>query len=168
MGKASQWPARTIAFAGCAINIPVAVFLYRPIASSSVTCAMPLRLASAVGRVRRQYLVCVSALGVLAAKSAHGVTGVATFILLADICNQRLWTLHFGFEGGDQRVFRVKKGAVVVVRLVEAVGKASVDRKVVVGIWIHQVGRNCAEALRSLTVALMQFRPKIADHRQIG
>lgn len=49
----------------------------------------------------------MSALGVLAAKSAHGVTGVATFILLADIGNQRLWTLHFDFEGGDQRVFRV-------------------------------------------------------------
>ena len=49
----------------------------------------------------------MSALGVLAAKSAHGVTGVATFILLADIGNQRVWTLHFDFEGGDQRVFRV-------------------------------------------------------------
>jgi hypothetical protein len=46
-------------------------------------------------------------LGILAAKSAHGVTGVATFILLADIGNQRFWTLHFDFEGGDQRVFRV-------------------------------------------------------------
>ena len=49
----------------------------------------------------------MSALGVLAAKSAHGVTGVATFILLADIGNQRLRALHFDFEGGDQRVFRV-------------------------------------------------------------
>jgi hypothetical protein len=54
-----------------------------------------------------QYVACVSALGVLAAKSAHGVTGVATFILLADIDNQGLWTLHFDFEGGDQRVLRV-------------------------------------------------------------
>jgi hypothetical protein len=35
------------------------------------------------------------------------VTGVATFILLADIGNQRFWTLHFDFQGGDQRVFRV-------------------------------------------------------------
>ena len=49
----------------------------------------------------------MSALGILAAKSAHGVTGVATFILLADIGNQRLWTLHFDFEGSDQRVFSV-------------------------------------------------------------
>ena len=49
----------------------------------------------------------MSALGVLAAKSAHRVTGVATFILLADIGNQRLRALHFDFEGGDQRVFRV-------------------------------------------------------------
>src|SRR6202035_3019653 len=47
-GQASQWRTRTTAFAGCAINIPMAVFLYR--ARSSVTCAMPLRLAgSAVG-----------------------------------------------------------------------------------------------------------------------
>src|SRR5262249_323766 len=52
-------------------------------------------------------VVCVSALGVLVAKSAHRVTGVATFILLADIGNQRLWTLDFDSEGGDQRVFRV-------------------------------------------------------------
>ena len=35
------------------------------------------------------------------------MTGVATFILLADICDQRFRTLHFDFEGGDQRVFRV-------------------------------------------------------------
>ena len=49
----------------------------------------------------------MSALDVLAAKSAHGVTGVATFILLADIGNRRLRALHFDFEGGDQRVFRV-------------------------------------------------------------
>ena len=60
-----------------------------------------------MSQVTRPYVVCVSALGVLAAKSAHGVTGVATFILMADISNQRLWTLHFDFEGGDQRVFRV-------------------------------------------------------------
>jgi hypothetical protein len=60
-----------------------------------------------LGQFTRRYVVCASALGVLAAKSAHRVTGVATFILLADIGNQRLWTLHFDFEGGDQRVFRV-------------------------------------------------------------
>ena len=60
-----------------------------------------------MGQVTRRYVVCVSPLGVLAAKSAHGVTGVATFILLADIGNQRLWTLHFDFEGSDQRIFRV-------------------------------------------------------------
>ena len=60
-----------------------------------------------MGQVTRRYVVCASALGVLAAESAHRVTGVATFILLADVGNQRLWTLHFDFEGGDQRVFRV-------------------------------------------------------------
>jgi hypothetical protein len=46
-------------------------------------------------------------LGVRAAKSAHRVTGVAAFILLPDIGNQRFRALHFNFEGGDQRVFRV-------------------------------------------------------------
>jgi hypothetical protein len=35
------------------------------------------------------------------------VTGIASFILLADIGDQRLRTLHLYFEGGDQRVFRV-------------------------------------------------------------
>ena len=35
------------------------------------------------------------------------VTGVASFVLLADISDQRLWTLHLNFERGDQRVFRV-------------------------------------------------------------
>jgi len=58
----------------------------------------------------------MSALGVLAAKSAHGVTGVATFILLADIGNQRFWTLHFDFEGGDQHryVATVRCGACLI------------------------------------------------------
>ena len=35
------------------------------------------------------------------------MTGVASFILLADIGDQRLRTLHLDFEDGDQRVFRV-------------------------------------------------------------
>jgi hypothetical protein len=35
------------------------------------------------------------------------VTGVASFVLLADISDQRLRTLHLNLEGGDQRVFRV-------------------------------------------------------------
>src|SRR5262249_36668224 len=55
-----------------------------------------------------------------------------------------------------------EQAAVAVVRLVEAVGEAGVDRKIVVGIGIHQLGRNCIEPLWSLTVALMQLRPKIA------
>jgi hypothetical protein len=55
-----------------------------------------------------------------------------------------------------------EKGAVAVVRLVEGVGKAGVDREIVVGIRIHQLGRNRIEALGSLTVALVQLRPKIA------
>jgi hypothetical protein len=43
----------------------------------------------------------------LAAESAHRMTSVASFILLADIGDQRLWALHLNFEGGDQRIFRV-------------------------------------------------------------
>jgi hypothetical protein len=39
--QASRWPTRTTAFAGSAINIPMAVFS-APIAGSSVTRAMPL------------------------------------------------------------------------------------------------------------------------------
>jgi hypothetical protein len=42
-----------------------------------------------LGQVTRRYVVCVSPLGILAAKSAHRVTGVATFVLLANIGNQR-------------------------------------------------------------------------------
>ena len=60
-----------------------------------------------MGQVTRRYVVRVSALGVPAAKSAHGVTGVATFILLADIGNQRLWMPHLHLQSGDQRVFSV-------------------------------------------------------------
>ena len=52
-------------------------------------------------------MVCESELIAFAAESAHRVTGVASFILLADIGDQRLRTLHLNFESGDQRVFRV-------------------------------------------------------------
>src|SRR4029453_13536824 len=55
-----------------------------------------------------------------------------------------------------------ERAAVAVVRFVEAVGEAGVDRKIEVGIGIHQLGRNCIEPLWSLTVALVQLRPKIA------
>src|SRR5262249_15224335 len=55
-----------------------------------------------------------------------------------------------------------EQAAVAVVRLVEAVGEAGVDRKIVVGIGIHQLGRNCVEPLWRLTVALVQLRPQIA------
>ncbi len=43
----------------------------------------------------------------MAAESAHRVAGVASFVLLANISDQRLWTLHLYFEGGNQRVFCV-------------------------------------------------------------
>jgi hypothetical protein len=46
-------------------------------------------------------------LGALDTETAHGVTGVASLILLADICDQRLRALHFDFEGGDQCIFGV-------------------------------------------------------------
>ena len=55
-----------------------------------------------------------------------------------------------------------EQAAVAVVRLVEAVGVAGVDRKIVIGIGIHQLRRNRIEPLGSLTVALIQLRPKIA------
>jgi len=35
------------------------------------------------------------------------VTGVTSFILLADISDQRVWALHLDFEGRDQRIFGV-------------------------------------------------------------
>ncbi len=35
------------------------------------------------------------------------MTGVASFILLADIGDQRLRALHLNFESGDQGIFRV-------------------------------------------------------------
>jgi hypothetical protein len=47
-----------------------------------------------LGEVTQRYVVCVSALGVLVAKSAHRVTGVATFILLADIGIERWFRSH--------------------------------------------------------------------------
>ena len=43
----------------------------------------------------------------LAAESAHRVTGVASFILLANVGDQRLRMLHLHFQGGDPRVFGV-------------------------------------------------------------
>ncbi len=46
-------------------------------------------------------------LRVLTAESAHRMPRVASFILLADIGDQRLRALHLDFEGGDQRIFRV-------------------------------------------------------------
>ena len=42
-------------------------------------------------------------LGGLVTETAHGVTGVASLILLADMRDQRLRALHFGFERGDQQ-----------------------------------------------------------------
>jgi hypothetical protein len=87
----SQWPTRTTAFAACAVNIPMAVltpppdcqFVHDLCDATAITRQWPL------GEVTRRWAVCVSPLGVLAAKSAHGVTRVATFILLAHMGNQR-------------------------------------------------------------------------------
>ena len=55
-----------------------------------------------------------------------------------------------------------EKGAVPLIRLVEAVGKAGIDRKIVVRIRIHQLGRDCIEPFRRLTIALMKLGPKVA------
>ena len=51
--------------------------------------------------------VCEAELRILATQPAHRVTGVTSFVLLADIRDQCLRTLHLDLEGGDQRVFRV-------------------------------------------------------------
>ena len=50
---------------------------------------------------------CEAELRILATQPAHRVTGVTSVVLLADIGDQRLRTLHLNLEGGDQRVFRV-------------------------------------------------------------
>jgi hypothetical protein len=47
-------------------------------------------------------------------------------------------------------------GAVIVVR------EAGIDREVIIGIRVHQAGRDRIEALGSLTVALSDFRAEIA------
>jgi hypothetical protein len=46
-------------------------------------------------------------LRVFAAETAHRVTGIASFVLLAYIGDQRLRALDLDFEGGDQRIFGV-------------------------------------------------------------
>ena len=51
--------------------------------------------------------VCEAELRIFATQPAHGMTGVTSFVLLADIGDQRLRTLHLNLEGGDQRVLRV-------------------------------------------------------------
>jgi hypothetical protein len=38
-----------------------------------------------------------------------------------------------------------EKGAVAIVRFIEGIGKSGVDRKIEVGIWIHQLGFNSIE-----------------------
>jgi hypothetical protein len=88
----------------CAINNSI---LCRDCQFVRDLCNATATSSSALGPDHKAIRACPSPLGVLAAKSAHGVTSVATFILLANIGNQRFRTLHFDFEGGDQRVFRV-------------------------------------------------------------
>jgi hypothetical protein len=51
--------------------------------------------------------VCEAELRILATQPAHRVTGVTSFVLLADIGDYRLRTLHLYLQGGDQRDFRV-------------------------------------------------------------
>jgi hypothetical protein len=49
----------------------------------------------------------IDTLRALVAQSAHGVTGIASLILLADIGDQRFRALKLNFEGGDQRIVRI-------------------------------------------------------------
>ncbi len=55
-----------------------------------------------------------------------------------------------------------QKTAGAIVCLVEAVGKAGIDRKIVVGVGIHLRRRNGIESLRRLPVAFVKLRPEIA------
>jgi hypothetical protein len=48
----------------------------------------------------------IDTLRALVAESAHRVTGVASFIFLADIGDQRFRALDLNFERGDQRIVR--------------------------------------------------------------
>ena len=55
-----------------------------------------------------------------------------------------------------------EKGAVAVICPIEFVGKAGVDRKIVLGQGIHQFYCNRIEAFGSLTIAFMELRTKVA------
>ena len=61
---------------------------------------------SASGRVET-FDGAIDPLRALVAEPAHRVTGVASFILLADIGDQGFRALNLNFEGGDQRIVRV-------------------------------------------------------------
>jgi hypothetical protein len=52
-------------------------------------------------------VLCESALRALADESAHRVTGLASFILLANVGDQRFRMLHLHIQSGYQRVFSV-------------------------------------------------------------
>jgi hypothetical protein len=72
--------------------------------SSAAQAARTWSVLQRMSSARRQCAKWVSKwseLTVLAAKSAHRVTGVASLILLADIGDQRFRALHLNFEGGD-------------------------------------------------------------------
>jgi hypothetical protein len=66
--------------------------------------AVALAVGETTGRLRLPYS---KLLGALVTETAHGVTGVASLILLADIGDQRLRALYLDFEGGDQHIFRI-------------------------------------------------------------
>jgi hypothetical protein len=51
--------------------------------------------------------VCEAELRILTTQPAHGMTGVTSLVLLADLGDQRLRTLHLNPQGSDQRVLRV-------------------------------------------------------------
>ena len=83
------------------------------------------------------------------------------------VARQRIDLAHLlvghGKAAGRQAVaVDHEQAAAAVVRFVEAVREAGVDRKIKAGIGIHQLGGHCVEPLWSLTVALIQLRPKIA------
>jgi hypothetical protein len=66
----------------------------------SISIIVPPPVGPAAAFEKRQ-------LALLVAESAHGVTSIASFILLTDIGDQHLRALHLDFEGSDQRIFGV-------------------------------------------------------------
>jgi hypothetical protein len=78
---------------------------------SGIAANLCRRVVTPFAMARATTLFCLPSerrsLRALAAESAHGVTGVASLILLPDIGDQRLRALYFDFQRGDKCIFGV-------------------------------------------------------------